>query len=1091
MVQGAYCLIVLVLISTFSNLDSCFSQTEKSKPYVRREINEARFGDEGWREFVKSIYELDSNSEADIVGQKNTIRALQTRLISYLENFGNLQGEPMAFHMIGPPGVGKTAIADLVEKLGFKVARFDAQQFVSDRQSLFYSLQEFILYNDLEKGATEPTILIVEELDKLAEVEAQKEFSNEFIGTLNQILSEGKISKGMDTYDISNFFILTTQNIPPSTYESFNKEALRKSVSFFEMTTEHFRKFYDWISRDQGALARTLTRVFRTNTVGRLIANTYLMEPLTDNDFLSLTDKTIKDAIEVSTSESEQRVEVTYDPSLAKYLAKLTTLPATGARNTIMKTNHLVLQLIAFGKRATVPGDNSLDRPRRIHLRYDSKSDSVAVQVEALKRSGKLIVHDKTFTIRTSYEPKNGSFLIPREVVNDVEMPREKSENLIKRVTGKEVRAARFPESTGQVGDVEKKMKKRIFGQEDLISKLSRDLTQYLSRKGVSTTQPSNVVLAGFPGTGKSVSIFEAARVLDIPVIRVNLQNFASDDSTAAAKFIQSVMMEIRRVQNQRKDNKYVLLLEELDKVFEIDPQTRMLVPRPIMGLIKDLLSGGKGEAMSSRTGNNDSRLLQLDIRDGFLAVTMNFAVDLFGFEADPRLTTTEDVLSAWERLSTRVQDLKSVLGKMFLPETVNRILPKTIVVRPLVDSSYRKIIETQVGKVLTERFYDKKGRDIGRIEMELTPDYKQYLFNECVIPSEGGRYTETKAKQILSQDLEEALSKFPREHHFATKPVVITLHFRTGTQTVIASAAVKDRKDIPAQELFNKPVALSFPPMQAKGKMAPFRMLVSVHEFGHAFSALRLGYRFSFATVVPPQEGVGGYVKPSGGNFSALSEISDIYMTIASRAMERIFLSNDPRAPESVLDITPGSSSDIQMATKKLYSLLYELGFNPFGPTISRAAGAKMGSHSFNDLTDEEVQKMGRILREMENYLVEDFLKAHSKDWYIEKITEFARRGGLKESEFYKMVGYSYPGENDVYMADYAKLFETFKQVIQPQKTDIMKAQNTPTSNDQLTQMRRAEKFKNFFVETLKKYYLDNSNSSKTKPPSCGGVLG
>ena len=86
--------------------------------------------------------------------------------------------------------------------------------------------------------------------------------------------------------------------------------------------------------------------------------------------------------------------------------------------------------------------------------------------------------------------------------------------------------------------------------------------------------------------------------------------------------------------------------------------------------------------------------------------------------------------------------------------------------------------------------------------------------------------------------------------------------------------------------------------------------------------------------------------------------------------------MSEDPLSELSVLDITPGPSGDIQSATKLLWNVIYELGFDPQGGTMDRLG---QDYANFANLPPESsLSKLGLILRRMENDLVADLLRAH-----------------------------------------------------------------------------------------------------------------
>ncbi|MDE2238161.1 MAG: hypothetical protein KGK30_09745, partial [Elusimicrobia bacterium] len=371
---------------------------------------------------------------------------------------------------------------------------------------------------------------------------------------------------------------------------------------------------------------------------------------------------------------------------------------------------------------------------------------------------------------------------------------------------------------------------------------------------------------------------------------------------------------------------KYIVLFEEMDKAFELDRDGNQK-DRPIMAVVKDLLNNGLASTMSSGGFSLHSR--NLDLRRAFIGVTMNFAVDRFGFVADPRFTSAEDVRKVWEDNKKRLWSVKWLMGTMFLPDTVNRLMPKLHIMAPLTEEDYAKVVGLQVDAVANERLGDQEGGNPEHVRLVVTPAYRKYLLQETMVPSEGARYTSVLSRIKIAADLEAALRSMDRRAPYAGKPATITLDYKPRTTTVIGMVVRSDTADKPSQ-IYKKKVALYFPPMRVSGKISENRLHVSVHEFGHAYTRVRLGQRFESMQVYEPKPGIGGYVKFSGHPRSAGAVLASIYTSLASRALERIFLSPDPLNDRSVLDISPGASSDIQSATRLLYKMLFELGFAP-----------------------------------------------------------------------------------------------------------------------------------------------------------------
>src|SRR5262249_965387 len=58
-------------------------------------------------------------------------------------------------------------------------------------------------------------------------------------------------------------------------------------------------------------------------------------------------------------------------------------------------------------------------------------------------------------------------------------------------------------------------------------------------------------------------------------------------------------------------------------------------------------------------------------------------------------------------------------------------------------------------------------------------------------------------------------------------------------------------------------------------------------------------------------------------------------------------------------------------------------------------------------------------VLRKMEDFLVTLLLQMQPMEWYQKKIKKFAHRGTVTESEFYQIIQYPYPGENNIEFGD------------------------------------------------------------------------
>lgn len=1039
----------------------------KGAPYRKNDIAAARFGDAERQNLIRLAMTLKAAVDKKIIGQERATKIIQDRLVQYFEGFGTRTKDPVAVQLIGLPGVGKTAILDALEQLGFTVERLDVQKYITPGTNLFERDDVFTrdLVTIAERNKGKPYILLIDELDKLTELQGGNEVTIPFIGALNQILTDGfLVSRYTGKVGFSDAMIITTMNFSPKEIEDFSASALKKPKKYYDFTIADFQAFNEWIQKDPSARYKLLSDLFRANTVSRLAPNTVIMEALSSEAYARIVKLTVDATIAKATQGRNQakRIEVSYSQAFLDFLNANTVYAPSGARETIAKANALTEQLVNFGVKAAVAGDRSLNRPRKIALDFNPRTGKAEVSVTPqLTRNGKAAA-GSPFKFEVAYDLSSKLFsqpdiiaLAPPAAKTGKAAPKEK------KLTKKDILAARFPKTRKLTAGLADKINASLIGQEQYTQLVEKEFNGYLNRPGPVEKQPPFLVFSGFPGIGKSELVNLTAKNLGLEVVRVNLQNFSSDSSDALKNFqatLRNALSEAR-AKAQKKDGKFIVLFEELDKVFEIN-QRGEIVNRPIMAVIKDLLQDG---VATSPEG-------VIDVRDAFNIVTMNFAGDRFGFKADPRRTTVENVRDAARQLNMNPASLKSVLGSMFLPETVSRLMSRFYVLNPLSETDYKKLILLQAELVIKNRLLDRaSGKNKSLIDVQMTPAYKRYLYSEAVIPSEGARHTVIASQNRIATHLEAAMARIPRGSALATQPVTLVLDFKPGSSTIVVSAIPQGTK-AKRQVIYSKAIALTFPPLSARGRMPEERLETAVHEFGHAFTSARLGQRIDYATVIPPQAGIGGYVRYKKGRQSAKAMLARIYSALGSRAMERIFMSDDPLSPLSVMDITPGPSNDIVQATENLFGMVKELGFDPDGGTMERMGVDGQNRYAnFSDLPADEVEKFGRMMRRMENYLVADLLAAHDRKWYQERIAAFAKAGGLTEPEFDKLIGHPYPGANNESLGDLSKVAKTFADQVEKAPQEVRTARAFKQGKTKTTAAQNMEAFLQEFLKIMK----------------------
>jgi len=176
------------------------------------------------------------------------------------------------------------------------------------------------------------------------------------------------------------------------------------------------------------------------------------------------------------------------------------------------------------------------------------------------------------------------------------------------------------------------------------------------------------------------------------------------------------------------------------------------------------------------------------------------------------------------------------------------------------------------------------------------------------------------------------------------------------------------------------------------------------------------------------------------------------------------------------VLKVTSGPSSDIQSATHQLYEALYELGFDPDGATVDRRFAMGMPYANYEGIPHELAEKLGLVLREMENFMVKDLLDAHEQDWYVEKIVALAKAGRMTEKEFYELIGYRHVGatKESLGTQHFQKLFADY---IVPESRLQKRAVNGKTRAQSTSVGENREAYMKEFSKVLKKQFHPRQN--------------
>ena len=997
-----------VLLVAFSL--SLSAGDEKRADYRNQQIAQARFGDETKQELAQIASDLEERINREIIAQRPTIRALSSKILHYVDHFDSRDAKqpPVAHHFMGFPGVGKSGIIEILSD-DLPVVRIDAQKYIEagGDNTFYYALRR----NDLLRSG-EPVILVIEELDKVREVTLEgTEQTQPFIGKINELLNNGVITKGASSTDFSHVMVITTMNIPPEVVESFSREALGGKKSFFQYGIEDFDKFHRWINaKGGGAVAHMLSKIFRPNTVGRLAPNTTVMKHFSASEYGDLIRLAMDSSLERLTQNANapRWLQASYTDNFIDFFLEHTVNPPLGARGVMVKVNDVMEELVSYVMRAQIAGDKSLDRPRKVTLDFDRGKAHLRITPQKRGPRGELL-DESPLTITSELDRETLSFRRPPEVTFDPPPSIDRSRKVRPLSREERIIRERFPHVEQNAKGLARSIGKKVYGQETFAQHIEEEMNKYLTADFTTPREPRASLLAGFPGIGKSAMIETISETLSLPIARINLQNYSSSSKESLESFVAALQEEVYNARRAAgSDGKYLLVLEEIDKVGEIDPVTGAPQDRPVITAIKELLDRGEISQRVRNALEGDVEHYAIDIRDAYVFTTMNFNGKIFDFQADPRLTTIDDTIDAWEKLSKSKAGLKGVLENMFRPETISRFLSKMFVLKPLELSHYKQIIDEQGQRVVRLRFADSE------LSLQMTKTYKDYLVRESVVPSEGARYTVESAFQLISRDLEDAIDHLPRS--LRGSPLKIQLRYDNKKRQVVAFAQDLTQAGIRPVEILRKKVFENFPSPKMSGKLPAERIRTGAHEVGHALTAVRLGQRIDNVSSVSLRPGRGGHVKfpPRKINMDAHDLVANIYTVLASRAMERIVLSPDPLEKRSVLHVSTGPSGDIEEATEMLGRALFKLGFNPYGGTVNSSGVLPGAGMSFSDLPLETVEHMGELLREMEDFLVRDLLEANDIEWYKDKVLKVARAGVVSEKEFFEIIEHPFPSDEE-----------------------------------------------------------------------------
>lgn len=801
-------------------------------------------------------------------------------------------------------------------------------------------------------------------------------------------------------------------------------------------------------------VAKLLAGLFQANTISRMIANVVVAKPLEDDDFNQIVSITKDEVIQRLTRGEPGTLKVELTPEFITFLEENSVYAPAGARVTKNRVNQLIEQLVSVAVRVDLGNRETLSLPREVLI--GMHAGAAQLHVQAFKRVGREKVLAAQGTTPVAYNPATRSFNFPDDIEQIESLPAamaSKAEALAAVERARPPSSDKIAQARRNLRDdgaMPAALREKIFDQEPLISEFSGHFHAYLN---AIDPHVMYMTTAGTVGVGKSATFIAGAEYHGVPIVKINMQEFASQDSESASRLAEQLAGELAEAR-KKKGGKVLLLVEELDKCFEIDHEGKP-IPRPALALIKDLLDKGE-RTVSVKRGLGGADQIKIDIRGVFVGLSLNFPVRQFGLKADPRKTSIEDMQNVQAIIAHSPESIHKTFSGIFLDDTVNRLLSGPVIIANAITArGYGSILKSKVNEALA--YVNADPRRSGH-HTSLTLDLKdtdayfqQYLYADAVIPSEGGRQAGANALKMLQRDLLAAVQHIPTGSPAFRRPLTIRFEFLPKSAEhgpmVIAKARLREEKDqarfkdVGEIELYREKRTLRFPPPRVFGRVPPRRALSALHEFGHAYGAVLLGHRFREVIVVEPQPMV-KMAKPAFETGKTM--VADIYTSLAARAMERIILDAAPTAPEAFLSVTSGARTDISDATEKLYNLIHQLGMDPNGCTIERGGlgGCKQDRfderrYYFEALPVSDQVALGRVLRDIENDLVRLFLSAHTPEWYNEKISELARAGVMNEREFYALLEQPY-AEANVPLGQVSRLTEYFPDLIRAEPASV-----------------------------------------------------
>lgn len=264
--------------------------------------------------------------------------------------------------------------------------------------------------------------------------------------------------------------------------------------------------------------------------------------------------------------------------------------------------------------------------------------------------------------------------------------------------------------------DLPKRIKRRIVGQDDAISEISKAIKRARVGIGNPNRPTGSFIFLGPTGVGKS----ELAKVIakeilgsEKSLIKIDMSEFMEKHNVsrlvgAPAGYI-GYEEGGKLTEIVRKNPYSVILLDEIEKAH---PE--------VFNILLQVMEDGE---------LTDAKGRKVDFKNTIIIMTSNLGTDALTHQANIGFNKNGDLSEQYEKLEESVLE---AVEKHFKPEFINR-LDKIIVFRPLDKNSIKKIVDIQI-KDLSERLFEKG------YAIEVSSEVKNWIAEKGYEPRYGAR---------------------------------------------------------------------------------------------------------------------------------------------------------------------------------------------------------------------------------------------------------------------------------------------------------------------------------------------------------------